>query len=133
MVRVTTSRKTDRVNPTMLTPHSTISVASSGSSAFHLRCRWRCNTRARGSTVAARLLDLANELEDLDRVRAQLGRELVLDGLGGLHEAGLVDTLDDLDAHLLELDRRLLFERQRLAGLHPADFLGGGLDPLLFL
>src|SRR6266567_4283637 len=102
MVRVTTSRKTDSVNPTMLTPHSTISVASSGSSAVHLRCRWRCNTRARGSTVAARLPGLADELEDLDRVRPQLRRQLVLDGLSGLHEAGLVDAVDHLDAHLLE-------------------------------
>src|SRR5262245_60795700 len=132
MVRVTTSRNTDSVKPTMLTPHSTMSTASSGSSAFHLRCRWRCRTSARGST-GARLLGLADELEDLHRVRAELGRELVLDGLGRLHEAGLVHAVDHLDTHLLELDRRLLLEGERLGRLRTPDLFGGGLGPLLLL
>jgi hypothetical protein len=39
MVRVSTSRKTDSVKPPMHTPQITINVASSGSSAFHFRCR----------------------------------------------------------------------------------------------
>src|SRR5262245_8224519 len=111
----------------MLMPHSTMSAASTGSSAFHLRCR--CSTRTRWSTInpsrararrdsgggpggppperivrsTAGLFHLADELEDLHGVRTELLRELVLDRLGRLHESGLVDTLDDLDADALEL------------------------------
>src|ERR1051325_3588640 len=101
MVRVTTSQRTANVNPAIDTPHSTMRTASTGSSAVHFRCRWRCRT----SGVTRRLLHLADHVEDLHRVRAQLLRELVLDGLRRLHEAALVDLLDDEHAHLLELGR----------------------------
>ena len=48
-------------------------------------------------------------------MRPQFLGELVLDRLGRLHEAGLVDAVDDLDAHALELDGRLLLEGEGLA------------------
>ena len=54
------------------------------------------------------LLHLAHEFEQLDRMRAELLGDLVLDRLGVFHEAGLVDLLIDGDAHLLELRRRNL-------------------------
>ena len=43
-LRVTTSRKTEKVNPAMEIPQSTIRTCSSGSSAFHFRWRWRAIT-----------------------------------------------------------------------------------------
>ncbi len=45
--RVTTSRNTEPVNPTIDTQHRIISPASSGSSAFHLRWRWCWRTSER--------------------------------------------------------------------------------------
>src|SRR5262245_22347053 len=115
IVRVMTSQPTDSVNMKMHTPHSTISTASSTSNARHLRWRCGCRISARWSGIGGGgmralkggrprdLLDVAHHLQDLDRMRAQLGGQLVLDRRGGLHEAGLVDVVDHLDAHALEL------------------------------
>ena len=36
------SQQTDSENPNRSAPHKVINKASSGSSAFHFRCRWRC-------------------------------------------------------------------------------------------
>src|SRR5262245_932681 len=124
-VRVTTSRNTEKVNPAMETPHSTIRTCSSGSRARHFRWWWRATTsgglaknspdvqmacdgrrRFRAATQAAATIgsfDVANELENLHRVRTELLGELVLDWLGSCHEARLVDVFDNLDAHRLEL------------------------------
>ncbi len=44
------------------------------------------------------LLHIADEFEQLHRMRAKLFGELVLDRLGVGHEARLVDVLDNLDA-----------------------------------
>src|SRR5262245_56918457 len=165
IVRVTTSHSTERVNPVIETPHRTMSTASAGSRAFHLRCRWRSSTRTRWSTInpprssarwmrrrrrstgtaaavrcgsrpprrRERLLHLTNQLEDLHRVRAELLGELVLDRLGRLHEPRLVHAVDDLDAHALELRRRLLLEGEGPGRLDAPDLVGGGLHPLFFL
>ena len=119
------------VNMPMHTPHRTISSASSGSSARHLSWRWRCRTsarhvghgaafrtardrarrtgrpaRARAVRCAGELLHFADELEDLDRMRAELGRELVLDRRAAFMNPRLVDVLDDLDADRLRASRR---------------------------
>src|SRR5712691_518775 len=117
--RVTTSRNTAPVKPMIDTPHNTMSAASSGSSAFHLRwrCRWRTRKRLLTTTLArldgsASSLHVADELEDLDRVRPELLGKLVLDRRGILGEARLVDVLDDLDAHFLQLLGRVLLELQ---------------------
>src|SRR3954471_1908986 len=88
MLRVTTSHTTLTVKPEMAMPHSTISTRSSGSSARHLRGRWVVWTSER---MAARLLHVAHEVEDLHRVRAKVPRQLVLDRLADGFEAGLVD------------------------------------------
>src|SRR5262245_34519211 len=113
--RVTTSRKTEPVKPMIDTPHSTINPASSGSSAFHLRWRWSWRTSDRllmtTRTWQERWpgsLHVAHEAEDLDGVRAELLGELVLDGGGGLGEARLVDSVDDLHTHLLQPLGRVL-------------------------
>src|SRR3954466_9857896 len=107
--RVTTSRNTELVKPMIEAPHSTISPASTGSSAFHFRWRWRCRTRnallMTRDGAAGRLLDVAHHLQDLDRVRPELLGKAVLDRCGVVGEARLVDVVDDLDAHLLELLR----------------------------
>src|SRR5262245_30021673 len=85
IVRVTTSENTETVNPIRHVPQSTISAASTGSSAAHFRCRWRRRTSGAWATRA--LLHLADHVEELHRVGTELLRELVLDRLGGLHEA----------------------------------------------
>src|SRR5262245_20153121 len=51
--------------------------------------------------------NVANELEDLHRVWAELLGELILNGLGIGHEARFVDIFDNLDAHRLELCGRI--------------------------
>src|SRR5215475_3793253 len=78
--------------------------------------------RARASRrrVELPLLDLANQLQDLDRVRAKLLRKLVLDGLRRLRESGLVDVVDDLHPDLLQLVGRVLLELE----CHRRLFLG---------
>ena len=43
---------------------------------------------------------------------AELLRQLVLDRLGILDEAGLVDVLDELQPHLFQPAHRLVFELQ---------------------
>src|SRR5438874_1694490 len=102
-MRVTMSQVTVSVKPVMATPQSSIRTCSSGSSARHFS--WRCSCRTRA--MAPRLLHIAHEPEDLDRVRAELLRQLVLDRRADLLEARLVDLGDDLDAHLLQLGARL--------------------------
>src|SRR5437868_8252887 len=99
-VRVTTSQITVMVKPLIATPHSTIRASSSGSSSRHFRWRWLCCTR---EGMAVRLLDVAHQVQDLHRMRAQVAGELVLDRLADGLEAGLVDRGHDLHAHLLEL------------------------------
>src|SRR6266545_1717591 len=161
MVRVSTSRNTHSVKLPMHTPHETMSTASTRSSALHLRCRWRWMTsarytakltgeltrrtpsregRRRRSAPPARparrgvpSLHVADETQDLDRMRAELLGELVLDGQGGLLEAGLVDLVDHLHADLLQLVGRFLLELERHGRLALGDFVGRRLHPLLLL
>src|SRR2546429_5851544 len=47
-----------------------------------------------GPTTMVGLLHVADELQELHRLRAELRGQLVLDRLGGLDEPGLVDVLD---------------------------------------
>src|SRR5881394_666371 len=86
-MRVTMSQVTVTVKPVIATPHSTISARSTTSSARHFR--WRCDCRT--SEMGGALLDVAHEPEDLDRVRPELLRQLVLDRRADLFEARLVD------------------------------------------
>src|SRR5262245_22255505 len=129
-VRVTTSTNTEKVNPAMETPQSTIRTCSSGSSACHFRWRWRAITSdglAKNSPQCQRQHSygwwrigstdrtqatigsfyVANELENLHGVRTELLGKLVLNRLGIGHEARLVDVFDNLDAHRLEFRGRI--------------------------
>src|SRR5215813_10472070 len=119
--RVTTSQNTESVKPPIEIPHKTISKCSSGSSAFHLRWRWRSTTRdnVMGSTRACKMaatapvsavaryatvlrsLHVAHEFQDFHRVRSKFLGELVLDRLRRLGKAGFVDTVDHFHAHFL--------------------------------
>src|SRR5262245_23101645 len=125
--RVTTSQNTESVNPKMDTPQSTMSSCSSGSSAFHFRWRWRSTTsesfkassrsgKPRATALlapspvvdlAGQLLYVANQLENLHRVGSELLGKLILDRGRGLDETRLVDALDDLHTHRLQLLRRV--------------------------
>jgi hypothetical protein len=66
-------------------------------------------------------------------VRPELLGELILDRLRRLHEAGLVDVLNDLDADLLQAIGGVGLELQRLGRLLLGDLVGRRLDPLLLL
>src|ERR1700731_1573495 len=79
------------------------------------------------------LLDAPDDLEDLHGVGSELLGDLILNRLGALGEAGLVDVLDELDADLLELGQRFVLELDGLGRLRAPDLVGGGLDPLLLL
>src|SRR6185436_2369603 len=153
IARVTTSHSAASVNMKMHTPHRTMSSASSQSNARHLRWRWRCRIRARwcwSSAMAVsinqraapgaalpvhlrQLLYIAHELEDLNRLRPEIGRGFVLDRLRRLHEAALVDFLHHLDAERLELVAGFLFQLERHCGLALRHFIRGRLHPLLLL
>src|SRR5260221_8946288 len=87
-IRVTMSQVTVTVKPVIATPQSTISARSTTSSARHFRWRWDCRT----SEMAGRLLYVAHQAQDLDRVRPELLRQLVLDGLAYGLETRLVDV-----------------------------------------
>src|SRR5260221_14634290 len=89
--------------------------------------------RDAGLRSCRRLLEGAGERQDLDRVGAELLGDLILHGGGNADEAGLVDVLDELDAHALELLLRLVIECHGLRRLRLADFVGGRLDPFLLL
>src|SRR5258705_8955467 len=58
----------------------------------------------------SRLLYVADQFEDLHRMRSELLGELILDRSCGLDEAGLVDSIDDLHAHRLQLLGRVRLE-----------------------
>src|SRR6516225_6974416 len=75
--------------------------------------------------------DTADQILDLARVRAEIGRHLVEVRIGHLLEARLVDVADDLDTNRLELGSGLVLERDRLGGLVPVDLVGGGQHPAL--
>src|SRR6187200_98201 len=117
--RVTTSQKTESVNPAMDAPQSTIRTYSKGSSAFHFKWRWLASTSifldkippclshgTGGDAIAPPpvqvfmfcLLHVADKLEDLDRMRAQFLGELILNRCGGFYETGFVDAFDHLHA-----------------------------------
>src|SRR5436189_2067241 len=115
-MRVTMSQVTVTLKPVIATPHRIISTRSSGSSTRHFRCR--CDSCTRESTARPGLLDVAHQLQNLDRVRAQLLRQLVLDRLADLLEARLVDAGDDLDADLFEAGARVALHLERLGRLH---------------
>src|SRR6185295_421401 len=104
-MRVTMSQITVTVNPVMATPLSTISARSRPSSARHFRWRWDCRTSER-MTASPALLDVADQPQDLHRVRSQFLGELVLDRLAHLLESRLVDAGDDLDADFLQPSAR---------------------------
>src|SRR5262245_42641026 len=82
---------------------------------------------------SAALLHVADEIENLDRVRPELLGELVLDRRRGRHEAGLVDALDHLDAELLQPVRRLRLELERARRLVLRHLVGRRLHPALLL
>src|SRR5262249_23878738 len=77
--------------------------------------------------------NVANEFENLHRVRTELLGELILDWLGSCHEARLVDVFDNLDAHGLELRGRIRLQLESVCRIFPDDLVGSGLYPLLFL
>src|SRR6202162_2796169 len=79
------------------------------------------------------LLHRADQLQHLDGAWAELLRELVLDRLGVLDKAGLVDAPDEFDPHLLEACHRIVLERERLFRHDLGDLVGRGLDPALLL
>ena len=87
-------------------------------------------TRWRRASALGTLFDAADDLDDRDRIRAQLRGELILNRLRYRDETGLVDVLDDLDADALQLLRRLLLELERVRRLLLADLGGGLLDAL---
>src|SRR5579872_2672690 len=98
--RVNTSKKTEVVNPSRQIPQSAIRKRSTKSSARHLRWRWDCRTMSPVAFIVPRyppgrpgLLDRSDELQQLHRVRTEVARDLVLDRLGDLDEARLVDVL----------------------------------------
>src|SRR5882672_12310706 len=128
-MRVTMSQVTVTVKPVIATPQSTISARSTKSNARHFRWRWDCRT----SEMAGALLDAAHQAEDLDRVRPELVRQLVLDRCADFFETGLVDAGDDLHAHLLELGARFLLHFEGLCRLHLVHLVGGCLHPFLLL
>src|SRR5579883_2279134 len=137
--RVITSKNTDVVKPRRHMPQSAIMMRSTKSSARHLRWRWDCRTMSPVAFIVPRsrygtgLLHGADELQELDRMWAEVAGDLVLDRLGDLDEAGLVDILHELDTHLLELRHRVVLEAERVGGLELVDLVGGGLHPLLLL
>src|SRR4051794_15184664 len=111
--RVTTSKKTDVVNPARLIPQRIISPCSTMSSAGHLRCRSARSTSEKRCeiTAAARSsFHVPHELQHVRRVLAKLGGDLVLERLRRLLEARLVDILHELDADLLELRLAVMFK-----------------------
>src|ERR1051325_2058010 len=78
-------------------------------------------------------LHVADEIKNLDRVRTKLLGKLVLDRLGSFLEPGLVDAIDDLHAHGLQLRCGVRLELQRHGGLALGHFVGGRLHPTLLL
>ena len=74
-------------------------------------------------------IDTADQVLDLDRVRAELLGQLVQIGVGNLDEARLVDVGDDLDAERLELVGRLVLQLERLGRLVLADLVGRRSSP----
>src|SRR5271165_6504608 len=129
--RAATSRSVVDVKPTRHTPQSRISARSSASSARHFTWRSAAWTRSARSSIA--LFDRAADLQDFFRVRAEALRQLILQRLGDLDEARLVDAGHDLDAELLQPVERLVLERDRLRGLLRADLGRRGLHPALLL
>src|SRR6185436_15729111 len=69
------------------------------------------------------LLHVADQLENLDRMRSQLLGELVLDRRRRRHEAGLVDAFDDLDAHCLETRGGVAFKLEGTRRLDLCDLV----------
>src|SRR5581483_7717084 len=124
--RVTMSHTTVTVKPLMAMPHRIMRTASRGSSHRHFRWRWSSRTRV------IFLLDAADQAEHLDRVRAEVARDLVLHRRGDLLEAGLVHV-DELDAHLRELRARLGLHLEGLLRLLAVELVGGALHPFLLL
>src|SRR6516165_1090687 len=158
MVRVVTSKNTASVNPNMHTPHRIIKRASSQSSSGHFRCRCRWMIRARlvaNSLMLAMiapsarqsggyrarhrlrvrlrfgLLNLADQIQELHGVRAELIGELVLDGCRRLGEARLVHVGVHLYAQLYQLLCRLLLKLEAVWRFELAHLSCRRLDPLL--
>src|SRR5215475_9323049 len=108
MVRVTMSAVTDNEKPKHSRPHSIIRISSSRSSARHFRCRCRCSTNVSAMAMerfpsSRVLVDRADQVLDLLRMRAELPGELVEIGIGDRGEALLVDVFDHLDAERFQL------------------------------
>ena len=80
-----------------------------------------------------RLVDAADQLFDLDGVRAEFSGKLVQIRRGDPDKARLVDVGDDLDADCLELADRLVLQLERLGRLVFVDLGGRCLHPLLLL
>src|SRR5262245_8594765 len=151
IARVMTSARTRILKPVMQTPHRIINVFSRGSSMRHFK--WRCSCKTSPSKRIAQfripggggesgnspllwpllLLRVADQIEDLHRVRAQVRDKLVLDRLADLGKAAFVNVLDDLDADFLELGQRLVLELERHGRLVFADLVGRRLYPFLLL
>src|SRR4051812_6634588 len=127
--RVTMSQVTVTVKPVIATPQTIISARSMTSSARHFRWRWASRTRA----MAPPLLHGANQPEHLDGVRSEILGDLVLHRRGDALEAGLVDLVDDLHAHLLQLGARFALELEGLLRLLRVHLVRRPLYPLLLL
>src|SRR5207248_11268380 len=89
--------------------------------AFIRTMRGRMNPTLPGRMNPA-LLHVADELQELHRVGPELRRELILDRRRRLDERRLVDVLDDLHAHRLQLVGRVLLELERHRRLFLAHF-----------
>src|SRR5215467_11002103 len=142
--RVTMSQQTERENPNSRAPQSIISTHSSGSSAFHFKWRWRCNTsrsampigapasreRPDASPLRSRCLFDGNDRAlDLVGVRAEVLCQLVQHRVGYLLEAGFVDARYDLDTDRLESGGGSVLKRERLLRLLDADVAASLQDP----
>src|ERR1700687_4161263 len=154
--RVTMSNITVVEKPNSSRPQSIIRIISSTSNARHLRCRCRLRTsfsaifsekrigyREKGKTRRGRhsrplhairqSFSGADQILDLDRMRAKLLGKLVLQRSGDLDETRLVDIGHDLDADRFQLVRRLMLELDSLGGLILTDLIRCCGHPLLLV
>src|SRR5262249_51395153 len=140
-VRNRTSASSQIVKPTSSSAQRTISTRSRPSSAAHLRCRCALDVMrglgrrsvSAGASGAATLRDVADELQHLGRLRAQLLGLRRLERRRQGDEALAVDFFVILDAHRLQrLDGGRVVLQRLLRG--PRQSVGRGiLHPLPLL
>src|SRR5262245_38320735 len=83
--------------------------------------------------AGSRSTDAADQIFDLGRMRAQVGRHLVEVRIGDLLETGLIDVAADLDADRLQLGGRFMLERDSVGRLVLVDLIGSRMEPALLL